>query len=241
MISCVPRLFVKTALLTAIIELILCSSAKAACPHPTPAPNSEFFKASVVVIGTVISEQVDLNPYDTSLIEGWLYRFHIERKFRGSPQEFISVYTENDNGRFPLKVGQRYLLFVFRREDRMEINGCGNSALLTEAGGAVRAIEAIKNAGPYGEIEGRVQLGRGGDGIRGIRIVARNAKRRFTTFSGTDGWFQMRVPPGKYKLSPSSRKFSVEFSDTTLWYDDPQSFEVNRGSASHFEYIALAK
>jgi hypothetical protein len=238
MISFLPRLFFRTALLTAVLELILCSLARAACPHPTPAPNSEFFKASVVVTGTVISEEVDLNPYDTSLIEGWLYHLRIERTLRGSPQEFITVYTENDNGRFPLKVGERYLLFVFRREDRMEIDGCGNSALLSEAGGAVRAIEEIKNAGPYGEIEGRVELGRGGDGVRGIRIVARNARFRFSTVSGQDGWFQMRVPPGKYKLSARSRKFSLEFSEATLWYDDPDNFVVHRGSTSYFEYLA---
>jgi hypothetical protein len=240
-VFCPRGLLFKTTFLVAIFDLILVLSARAACPHPTPAPNAEFFKAYSVIVGTAISEKTDLNPYDGSLIEGWFYSLRIEKTFRGSPQKFMRVYTENTNGRFPLKVGERYLLFVYREEGRLTINGCGNSAPLSEATAAITAIKAIKHAGPYGEIQGRVQKKLEGDGVAGVRIVARSGKNRFSTVSGEDGWFQMRVPPGTYELTASSSAFIIVPDESGLSYDDADRFVVHRGSSAHFEFFASPK
>jgi hypothetical protein len=165
----------------------------------------------------------------------------VQRTFRGAPARFLVVYTENDNARFPLKVGERYLLFVFRVQGRLEINGCGNSAPLSEAGAAISAIEAIRHAGPYGEIEGRVRTKDAEEaGIPGIRVIAQG-DRSYSTATVQDGWFQMRVPPGTYKLIVQSPNRIIESQDSVYNFDDPAHFIVHRGSIAHFEYFAAPK
>jgi hypothetical protein len=226
------------AILALILQCAMSSAATAVCPRPIPAPNAEFFKTSSVIAGKVVSEKPDVNPSYRELTEGWFYRIRVERTFRGTQARFVVVYTENDNGRFPLKVGERYLLFVYRVDGRREINGCGNSALLSEAGAAVDAIEAIKGAGPFGEIEGRVRTKDAEEGgIPGVRVIAQSDKS-YSTVTVQDGWFRMSVPPGTYKLTIQSPNFIIESQDSIYNFDDPDHFIVHRGSSAHFEFFA---
>jgi Carboxypeptidase regulatory-like domain len=237
-----PRmLFFKSTLFATILDFALTFTANAVCPRPIPAPNAEFFKASMVIAGEVISEKPDANPDDSELIEGWSYRIRVERTFRGTQATFVVVYTENDNARFPLKVGERYLLFVYHVEGRREINGCGNSALLSEAGAAINTIEAIRRAGPYGEIEGRVKSKYDEAGIPGVRVIASRGQKLYSAITVQDGWFEMRVPPGTYRLTVQSPNLVIESQDSVYNYDDPDHFIVHRGSSAHFEFFAASQ
>ena len=195
----------------------------------------------MVITGKVVSEKADVNPYDSKLTEGWFYRIRVEKTFRGTHAGFVEVYTENDNARFPLKVGERYLLFIYLFEGRREIDGCGNSALLSEAAAAVNAISAIKRAGPFGEIEGRVVNKSDEAGIPGVRIVAGRGQKSYSAITTKDGWFRMRVRPGTYKLRVQSPDLVIEPQDDVYNYDDPDHFIVHRGSTAHFEYLAEPK
>ena len=226
------------AILALILQCAMSSAATAVCPRPIPAPNAEFFKTSSVIAGKVVSEKPDVNPSYRELTEGWFYRIRVERTFRGTQARFVVVYTENDNGRFPLKVGERYLLFVYRVDGRREINGCGNSALLSEAGLAIDAIEAIKRAGPYGEIEGRVKNKSDEAGVLGVRVIASCGQKSYSAITVQDGWFEMRVPPGTCRLTAQSPNLVIESQDSVYNYDDPDHFIVHRGSSAHFELFA---
>lgn len=234
-------LLFKFPLFAIVLDFALTFTANAVCPRPIPAPNAEFFKTSMVIAGKVISEKPDVNPYDSKLTEGWFYRIRVERTFRGTQARFIVLYTENTNARFPLKVGERYLLFVYRVERRLEINGCGNSAPLSEAAAAISAINAIKRAGPYGEIEGRVKTTSDEAGIPGVRVIASRGQWSFSAITVKDGWFEMRVPPGTYKVTVQSPDLVIEPQDSVYNYDDPDHFIVHRGSTAHFEYLAEPK
>jgi hypothetical protein len=234
-----PRmLLLKPTLFATILNFALIFTANGVCPRPIPAPNAEFFKTSMVIAGKVISEKLDVNPYDSKLTEGWFYRIRVERTFRGTQARFVVVYTQNDNARFPLKVGERYLLFVYHVEGRREINGCGNSALLSEAGAVINAIEAIRRAGPYGEIKGRVKNRSDEVGIPGIHVIASRGQKLYSAITVQDGWFEMRVPPGKYRLTAKSPNLVIESQDSVYNYDDPDHFIVHRGSSAHFEFFA---
>src|SRR5260370_35502441 len=116
-------LLFKSTLFATILDFALTFTANAVCPRPIPAPNAEFFKTSMVIAGKVISEKPDVNPYDRKLTEGWFYRIRVERMFRGTQARFVVVYTQNDNARFPLKVGERYLLFDYHVDGCREVNG----------------------------------------------------------------------------------------------------------------------
>ena len=233
-----PRRGVSKSTLFAIILHFASATANAVCPRPIPAPNAEFFKTSMVITGKVVSEKPKGDP---NFADGWFYRLRVQRTFRGAPARSVVVYTENDNGRFPLKVGERYLLFVFRVQGRLEVDGCGNSALLSEASAAINAIEAIRHAGPYGEIEGRVRTKDVEEaGIPGVRVIA-HGHRSYLTATVDDGWFHMRAPPGTYKLTTQSPNLVREPQDSVYNFDEPDHFVVHRGSSAHFEYFAAPK
>jgi hypothetical protein len=234
-----PRMLLfKSTLFATILDFALVFTAKAVCPRPIPAPNAEFFKTSMVIAGEVISEKPDVNLYDSELTDGWFYRIRVERTFRGTRARFVVVHTENDNARLPLKVGERYLLFVYHVEGRREINGCGNSALLSEADAVINAIEAISRAGPYGEIEGRVKNRYDEAGISGVRVIASRGQKLYSAVTVQDGRFEMRVPPGTYRLTVQSPNLVIVSQDSVYNYDDPDHFIVHRGSSAHFEFFA---
>jgi len=192
----------------------------------------------MVITGKVIWEKPDVNPYDSKLTDGWSYRIQVERTFRGRRARFVVVYTENDNARFPLKVGEWYMLFVYRVEGRNEINGCGNSTLLSQAGAVISAIEEMRHAGPYGEIEGRVKNKSDEAGISGVRVIASCGQKLYSTITVQDGWFEMRVPPGTYSLTAQSPNLLIESQDSVYSFDDLDHFIVHRGSTAHFEFFA---
>ena len=234
-------LLFKFPLFAIVLDFALTFTANAVCPRPIPAPNAEFFRTALVITGKVISEKSEVNPYDSELTEGWFYRVRVEKTLRGAPTRFVVVYTENTNARFPLKVGERYLLFVYRVERRLEIDGCGNSALLLEAGALIHAIEAIMRAGPCGEIEGRVKTKSDEAGIPGVRVIASRGQWSYLAITVQDGRFEMRVPPGSYKVTVQSPDLVIEPQDSVYNYDDPDHFIVRRGSTAHFEYLAEPK
>jgi hypothetical protein len=137
-----------------------------------------------------------------------------------------------------MEKGQKYLLFVRSFQGHFVIDNCGNSALLSEAEDAIDGIREIASASPYGEIEGRVESG-GKFNTAGIRIIARSGKTAFSTRTGEDGWFELRVPPGSYRLIAKSSAFFVVPYD--LNEDDPQHFVVYKGGCTHIEYDAQPK
>jgi hypothetical protein len=233
-----PRVFPFTVtFLGVILDIVLTSTSAGVCPQPQPAPNAEFFKSESVFVGEVLSETPEVVQGDV-LPQGWFYQLRVEKTFRGPALKTLSVYTEDTNVRYPLKVGEKYLLFAHQDEGRLSIDSCGNSNKLSEAAGAIDAIEAIKHAGPYGEVEGRVQTKSAGVGIPGVRVIARRGKSSYSTITVQDGWFKLRVPPGKYKLTIQSPTLFVEPQDFVYNYDDPDHFIVHRGSSAHFEYLA---
>jgi hypothetical protein len=107
------------------------TTSRAYCPVPEIRANGEYFKSDFVFVGTVLS--VRKKPDTDRDIGGWFYQLQIERIFRGKPPDNLQVYTEDSDIRFPLQKNQKYLLFAYRKRGRLEIDSCGNSALLSEA------------------------------------------------------------------------------------------------------------
>jgi hypothetical protein len=73
-----------------------------------------------------------------------IYRVKVRRVFRGRPDRIVTLYSENDSGRFPLDVDSTYLLFVSRWDGHLRVSNCGNSGLLSSAGSALGRIRALR-------------------------------------------------------------------------------------------------
>jgi hypothetical protein len=156
-----------------VVSTLFHSSALAYSPVPEIKANGEFFKSDVVFTGTVLSQHYRELDVDHS---GWFYRVSVAHVFKGPIQKEFVLYTEDASNRFPLENGREYLLFARRVGRRLEIDNCGNSALLSEAGKSLQQIESIKTT-PDSEIEGWVVGETGGIDLFGIHVVIRSGSR----------------------------------------------------------------
>ncbi len=210
----------------------------AVCPQPHPRVCAEFFKSSPVFVGTVVSKRTV--PYEGDFLDGWIYRLRVHRLFRGPTGNFVEVFTENSSARFPLDVGQRYLLFAERYGGRFVIDSCGNSGLLSQAGETIRQIEELEKATAGGEIAGRILAGYG-EGylerpIEGVRVTARGEQKTYATVTDREGRFRIVVPPGKYTVQTESSHWTVSPFD--LSYDDPSKIVIHNGGCADLLFLA---
>src|SRR5262249_20719751 len=136
---------------------------RAICLEPSPMRVcTEFFRTDSVIQGKVLSERRFPDTPDVNNVEGWFYKFQIEKTYRGNAKGTIDIYTGNDETHFPMQAGHSYVLFVkANQQGRTAPDVCGNSADLAKGGDVVKQIEAVldaekKSAG--GDIAGKVSL-----------------------------------------------------------------------------------
>jgi len=209
------------------------------CFQPNPSVSCEFLDSDAVFVGKVISIRAVPGGQFT---DGWYYRLQVEQRFRGPRAATIEVYTGNDSGRFPLQLGHQYLLFATAYKDRLEIADCGNSALFSEAKGAIRELEKLKIP-KDARIEGRISFsGIPGNGPHesGVYVVIRGKGRTYSAISNRDGWFRLHLPPGQYSATAQQiPHWSIIPYD--LSYDDPEHFVARKGHCSGLQFVATAK
>jgi hypothetical protein len=217
--------------------LALCSpfSAFAYCPVPEIRANGEFFKSDAVFTGTVLS--IRKTPDARHAPGGWLYRMRIEETFRGSTRDELTVYTEDSDVRFPLDMNQEYLLFAYRRHGRLEIDSCGNSSLLTEAGELLRKLTQLRHPEPFGEIEGWVAAETDGIDVSGVRVSIRSHSKTYNAVTDKDGWFHFQAPPGHYKLDFASKEYYLNGGDD-FWYES-NGFSLHAGECASLQVVSI--
>jgi hypothetical protein len=214
---------------------------QAVCPIPDVLVCEEFFRSTNVFIGTVI--QARTLPPGAKFFDEWSYELRVQRVFRGPEIKTITVFTENDNGRYPLVKGETYLLFAAPSEERLTINGCGNNRKLSEAQSAIREIHQILKAAESasgGEIKGRLVQGRFIDlGVEGVTISADGGETHLTSVTDKDGWFHFQVPAGKYKVTVKTAKYSIQTYELSFF--QPENVEIFNGSCAQLLLFAIPK
>jgi hypothetical protein len=130
-----------SAIRSAVIGLIVsalaaAAPAAAACRPGDGSLRTEFNRSRIVMVGTVEGQRTVTRP-DGS-VSGTFYRVRTTRAFKGSPRRSVPIYSENSSRRFPMKLGESYLLFVHTGAFADDINSltadaCGHSARLGPA------------------------------------------------------------------------------------------------------------
>ncbi|MGB7024628.1 MAG: hypothetical protein WBD73_12580 [Candidatus Acidiferrales bacterium] len=173
--------------------------------------------------------------------DGWYYRLRVEQRFRGPRGARIEVYTGNDRGRYPLKLGRQYLIFAYICEKRLEIDDCGDSQPLSEAKEAIRQIEKI-SLPKDGIVEAQVALENerripGARGLPGVQIFVHGEDKTYSVITDGRGWFHIRVPPGVYSAEANSiPAYQAVASD--LSHDPPTRFTVRGGRCAELQFVA---
>lgn len=103
----------------------------------------EYRTSKAVLIGTVMSEKTVPETTDGFFEDGTTYRVRVDRTFRGDLPATVDIFSENTSGRFPMDIGSKYLMFAYAAHDRLLIDYCGNSGLLSKSSQALQQVEKL--------------------------------------------------------------------------------------------------
>lgn len=114
--------------------------------HPTV--EDELKGSAVAVVGTVVKSR-NVSDKD-GFVMGTFYSVRVKEVLTGAPSSAVELYSENSSGRFPMKVGIRYLIFAHENSfegfdgPRLAINNCGNSGTVANSKKALVKVRALK-------------------------------------------------------------------------------------------------
>ena len=120
----------------------------------------------------------------------------VQQIFRGPIQKEFTVYTWDDDVRFPLKTGATYMLFASKDDRGFEIDICWNSDLLSRVSETIRELDALPHAAPFGVIEGWVVPENDGIDVSGVRVTVEGKSRAYSAVTDKERWFRFRAPGG---------------------------------------------
>ena len=102
----------------------------------------EYRKSASVLIGRVIASRAV--PESKEYLEGTVYSIRVEEAIHGELPDTVEVFSENTSGRFPMDVGTRYLLFVYRQLGRTMVDNCGNSGPVSSTAEVLKAVRRLR-------------------------------------------------------------------------------------------------
>lgn len=121
-------------------------AAMAVCLLSDYSVQAEYDRSAAVGTGQVISQR----PVAESggYYDGVVYTVNLESVFRSDTRGLVNVFSENSSGRFPMQLREHYLLFLYRESDRLMIDNCGNSGLVSEKTEVLKTLhEIVRNGG----------------------------------------------------------------------------------------------
>ena len=114
-----------------------------------PSVEKEFRDSPIVLVGKVIKAG---NYLSKDSVDGTFYSVEVTETLKGSPAKTLELYCENSSGRFPMEVGDSYLVFAYRGPFegisgwRWAIDSSGNSKQLDKAKSTLAQVRSLKRA-----------------------------------------------------------------------------------------------
>ena len=219
--------------------LFFATPASGFCFQPHPSVACDFLNSDAVFTGKVVHVRAVADT--EGFTDGWYYELQVLQLFRGPHGSVIEVYTGNDTGRYPLELGEKYLIFAYIYEKKLEIDNCGDSAPLSEAKNTINQIEKV--AVPKDAIvEGQVALHQipSEQGLAGVQILIRGGGKSYTATTDDNGWFRIHVPPGAYSAEAKSTPAHL-IINYDLSYDGPDRFAVKAGRCADLQFVANSR
>lgn len=124
--------------------LFLCSVvASAACLNGYPNVRKEYASSNFVLTAKVVKESRTPASADGYFLEGSTFRVMPTGTYKGTITGSLDLFSENSSGRFPMKPGREYLLFVYEDHGRLSVDNCGNSDLIERAKKAAAEVARL--------------------------------------------------------------------------------------------------
>ena len=195
---------------------------------------------------TLLKIENVLYQNDPQVVLARYYTLKTDRVFRGTPEQTIRIYEENDSGRasFEWKVGAKYILFLFDSHERPDQNlfafdGCGNSGPASHASSVFREIGQVKCERRTALITGAVSVFNLSGPVPDIEVVARGGGATYSGTTDRKGRFAIKVAPGDYIVEPVHPNSSFTVFDMS--YEDPRHLAMQAGSCAQVQFIETSK
>ena len=109
--------------------------------HPTV--KEEYQESHFVFEGKVLSEK--RAPESATEDEATLYTVQVLQRFKGAPERTLVIRSENNSARFPMTVGEKYLIFAGKDQNGLFIDNCGNSNLIKHSAGVMAEVKKLSH------------------------------------------------------------------------------------------------
>ena len=93
---------------------------------------AELKASDLVVTAIVVSSRDESSADDPQGIEDTIYAVRVLDVFKGNPCRSLKIRSENTSARFPMQVGEKYLLFITSDGKTHFVDSCGRSGLLKD-------------------------------------------------------------------------------------------------------------
>jgi len=232
--------------LCAIAALFIPLPALSVCSVPQPRlVCAEYFASQLVVEATLLQTAELHDKDDPEGISAHAHTLRVSRALRGKMVATIRVHEGNDSGRatFDWVRGREYLLFLFyaTSEKSWQLDGCGNSGPLSEAGKALSEIAANKSArgggAIYGVVRGSEQLPE--VNIPGEHVEAEGRTGRYSATTNEKGEFEIDVPAGRYTVRVVDG--GRVFDKAIFSYEDPRNLQIEPGGCAQVELTEVER
>jgi hypothetical protein len=126
-----------------VAALSVVGGVRSACLLSDYSVQAEFNRSEAVVVGKVVAERTVPDAEQPEVYGGVIYTVAIEQSYRGQLRKNVELFSENTSGRFPMKRGTRYLLFLSRDGSHLSADNCGNSGPTSEKEAVVVEIRRL--------------------------------------------------------------------------------------------------
>lgn len=225
-----------------LLSLLLPYSADAFVLVPRAMACMLYFRTDAVFTGQVLSakEVHGMEDGEDSLL-GMLYTLKVLRSYRGAKMPTIQVFTNNDSSRFPLKQGEKYLLFATQEGDKLVIGYDQVSSELKDAKVPLKDLDTImtRKPGQGGDVFVRVVSGPFSDdtgGLAGVTVTIKGSAGSAESTSNAKGWLRVHVPAGTYAAVPMNPNYTFKSQD--IGWQNSDSFTVPDGGCAEIQLEA---
>jgi hypothetical protein len=126
-----------------IVFLLFSATAGAVCINGYPTVQKEYALSKVVLVGKVVQDRQTAGEDDYFDLDGDTYTVVPTHMYKGETKAEVDLFSENSSGRFPMQVGQVYLIFAYEDHGRLIVDNCGNSNLISRSKAAVAAVAKL--------------------------------------------------------------------------------------------------
>ena len=134
--------------LTLALRILLPIERASVCLEGHPSVEKEYQQSYGVLIGHPVAEHAV--PQSKDYLDGTAYSVRVDEVLRGHLPDSLEVFSENSSGRFPMDIGSKYLLFLYRALERTVVDNCGNSGLLSERASILETVRRLQGHSGHG-------------------------------------------------------------------------------------------